>query len=248
MSYHFAWREYCLLEQRLEGFFNYVPPDQPNREVWSPRLAEIITDSCSILASFFKFALNDPSLNNTPNIASVRKKDKQTIGDFRQVFNEAYNLSSKEVHILPLFTLEQMPSGRELPRFETITPFASWASDTSPKWWTTFTDLKHHWFKNVKKATLNRALESLAALFLIFVQHINSREVLIYNDVIQGSGTPHTELKRLLQHQEPFAFRKPIAARTPLFGYIYQIHNVTLHPGEILGPDSYVFNTIPALR
>ncbi len=145
------WYEW--LEEQLLEVTAVIPLSDVTWNVYSPRLATIITESCALLDAVFR--------NSASIVTFVGDKvvysSQLTITHYASIFSKRYNLPRlKSILLIPL------------PRY--LTPFSEWellltGGTYKPlPWWRTFTSLKHNKISHLSKATFKEAVNSLCAL------------------------------------------------------------------------------------
>ena len=208
-----VWASYEPLEDTFIDFLSYVPWTQKHKEVWSPKLANLLLNIGSIIDSTFRSYLESPTLNTAKDIDNIRSDQrKQDINGFQKVYDDVYSFSNKEAYFL--YTGDK------------LTSWSDWQKRGKPKWWTNYNKVKHDRFKNRTEANLENTLNALSGLFLVCVILKEVRPYLVDIGIIKWAQRPvvHTgDLKQLLEENEPIkdAFN-PIIARSKLFGYIFR--------------------------
>jgi len=147
-------RSYIYTEQILEEVTKIIPYCEEHDEVWSPRLATCIMEACSQLDSLWKFAAHNSS---NPGAANL---------DITDHFNNFRDDVSKQW----LVFLGENP--------EIIIPFEKWIDKEKYErldWWQAYTSLKHDRWRNIKMATFNNAVNSVAGLFLAILKSKHCR-------------------------------------------------------------------------
>lgn len=144
-----------MLEEDIVDYMKSVPPMGDNMKTFSPRLATLIIESGGLIDSIFRHY--SPS-TKTFSDNKTRKKDDYNINDFAEIHGP---IIKDDIVIL----LQAPPSF--------IAPFSVWSDpkyfrSTCPPWWQVHNDLKHSRIDNLSSATLDIALNSLAALFAVF--------------------------------------------------------------------------------
>jgi hypothetical protein len=208
-----VWASYEPLEDDFIDFLSYVPWTPKHKEVWSPRLANLLVNIGSIIDSTFKSYLESPILNTAKDIEKIRiDQGKQTINAFQKVYDAVYSFSDRDIYLLS-------PE-------EKLIPWSNWQKQDTPPWWTAYNKVKHDRFKNITKANLENTLNALSGLFLVCAILKEIRPYLVDIGIIKWAwhGKLYTgDLKQLLEENEPIndAFY-PIIARSKLFGYIFR--------------------------
>lgn len=205
-----VWEVYLSLEEEFLNYVKYVPLVSNHSNVWSYPLANLLNNIGSSIDSFCKNAIFCESLDGVDEIQSVREDgNKQNMKFYRQIFDGKYHLSNKKI-----FELQNMSSH---------SPFDKWRDGKTPIWWKDYTDIKHDRFRNKERATLNSTLEALGGLFLLFLNHKETTNVLIDNDVIFRGGHPKEYCKSVLSRGEPIEeLCNQFYAKTSLFGYVLE--------------------------
>ena len=142
-------RWYESIEHKLEMFLRDVPPQGQNFNTWSPLLADVIVDSCSLIDSLFRHI----SPAKIEISGTAKSRGKLTISDYAVLYGTSLGLAQRKI-----ICLLTPPEYRE--------PFSSWASPSSSlDWWKVHTDLKHDRIVNLDKAVLNVGIDALAGAF-----------------------------------------------------------------------------------
>lgn len=210
------WNEYVYLEDDFIESIRYLPLVPAHYEVWSAHFADLIIRIGSVFDSFLKRAIFCELLDDVDHVKECRERYKPkkegirtkniNIVDYYKIFEQFYDLSSKDVH--------------NLHTFETVTPFSEWINDYKPLgWWGAYTDLKHDRFANKEVATLGKTLDALGGLFLLNVLHSETALNLVDYDIIKSHYSKEC-LKKIVTGEEMYNEIEPIYAKTKLFGYI----------------------------
>lgn len=207
------WKQYQALERDAKEVIEHIPLVEEHLSVWSLRLGDILIVLGSVIDSVFKFALQYEGLTETmPDVMKkIRAKDRLDMGDYRQVFQDYYGLSSKHVYIRPLA--------------RRIQPFGKWADGRSPDWWDAYQGVKHDKFANKKDAQLRHVLDGLAGFFLLNVIHVPNRIVLARLKLWQnyyGQNYGERYLESLLGDKEPVSSSELFFVETDLYGYVVE--------------------------
>jgi hypothetical protein len=148
-------RWYQGLEEKVEEFLKYIPPQNENMTTWSPQLATLIVEACAIIDSLLFYV--------TPSKVIIRGKEKDrdnlNILDYAELYSAKFALPRRKV-----IFLASPPSYRN--------PFDIWANQvsgsfSSPHWWIVYNDLKHDRIANFKKASMRTAIDALTGALLI---------------------------------------------------------------------------------
>lgn len=145
----FRW--YQSLEEQLIDFLDIVPAHEQNMEVWSPRLATIIVESCGLIDSVFRHFSQGTSKIKGKN----KKSDKLELPDYAELYKDLMLYKRKVIFLV------RPPEYR--------VPFNNWLDSCSeaPKWWSIHNKLKHNRLKNILDAKLESAINSLAGSLLV---------------------------------------------------------------------------------
>ena len=148
-------RWYEGLEEEVVEFLRYVPPQNQNMNVWSPRLATVIVEACGLIDSLFRYI----SPAKVTIHGKKKKRDKLNILDYAELHSSNLQLPAQKIILLI-----SPPSYRN--------PFGIWSKQGSrsfktPSWWTINNDLKHQRIDNFCKATMDMAIDALAGALLI---------------------------------------------------------------------------------
>jgi hypothetical protein len=215
------WAEYSRLEKDFLESLHFVPLTTEHNLVWSPHFADLLLRIGSNVDSFFKNAIFDPTLDSVSDIELFRKRARNegkvsmlTMKDYKNIFGNFYNLSSKRVVVIR--------------KNEVISPFSRWSTESVPQWWEEYNAIKHDRFYNQKNANLQSVLEGLAAFFLLFITHLETRQFLIDIDFFSLGGVPKERAKEVVLCKiEPLDaemyFR--IYGKSSLFGYAFEFKN-----------------------
>lgn len=210
-TYLDIWNEYISLEKEFKRILENIPLVDEHLGVWSLKIGDALIVLGSVLDSYLKFAITDTSFDFLPNIADIRNKIETNMGDYREIFENYYNLSIKFVYIRPLD--------------KRIQPFTNWAQSRSLQWWEAYQKVKHNRFTNKKEATINNLLDGMAGLFLLHVIHIPSRIVLLRLNLWQntwGQNYGRIYLEDAFNRKEPVGEPGVFYLETDLFGYILE--------------------------
>ena len=210
-----ALESFLELERSLEAFTRTVPFASEHLRVHSPALASILLDSCSLIETTLKSAMDNARYNAVPDIANLRGRRYAdappflNIGHLRTVFR-ADMLYSKPIWYLP--------------HGSSSYPWYVWRQAAgSPAWWATYNDVKHSRFENSRLASLGTTMHAMKALFLVLVQTLDFRERLVERGVIRREKRRIPDLKADVSSWEVIHdnWNTPIVATSKLFGYRY---------------------------
>lgn len=207
-----AWTSYTTVEDDFINYLDYVPWTHDHRKVWSPKLANLLLNTGSLIGSIFKSYLNSPTLGLVEDIDKIRRKRKPGINDFQKVYEKVYSFSNRKVYLLSTE--------------EKLTPWSNWQNqESSPDWWTASNKVKHNRFENKTEANLENTLYALSGLFLVCVLLKEFRPYLVDIGIIKWAGwhakVDETQLKDIMKENEPVPSPLfPIIAKSKLFGYV----------------------------
>ena len=164
----------------MMDFLSFVPWDDHNAEVWSPRLASLLINIGSSIDSTFKTFRNSRQLADGDMAKELREKSEPNIGDYAATYGSVFPFASKVVYLLA--------------DHSALTPWKDWASlkpgeKVSPSWWTAYNQVKHDRFANSQLATLRTGLIALAGFFAVCVLVPEIREHLYCLGVIHHVGS-----------------------------------------------------------
>lgn len=151
------FEQYAIIEEDFITILKYIPLEKDNFKIVSPRFSDLLIRSCVAIEIFFKEWLNHFVFSNNEEIRKLRKKKNLNIKDFQNIFSSILKLSKLHVRQLD----------------DSIIPFEKWDEHISPNWWTCYNNIKHHNTEKETPATLEMALNSLAALFVLHCEQIN---------------------------------------------------------------------------
>lgn len=224
------WELYKDLERQFEDFLTYVPFLDGNEKAYSFKLLNLILSIGGHVDSAFKEMAKYSDFAKDPEckkIVDLVKKSER--GEFAIVritdpiaaFERLYGICGEKI----LF--------KRLPQRELIQPFKPRGKVVgSPKWWSTYNEVKHHVAFNLEKANLENTLNALAGAFLLNVRHIpaairlfdfgllrmswvaKSRGKVAYENFLRKDFMRILKNKELLQNSTFFV-------ETPLFFYNY---------------------------
>lgn len=144
---------YNELEEELRKLLAELPPVPSNLGRWSPRLASIAVEACSMVDSLLRQVSSDPS---TVDGQSIRRSDLN-ITHFAVLFAASLRLSQLKSILLIAD-----------PKY--ISPFNNWSTVTSISsyvplsWWQDHATIKHDRIQGWERGTLSLAIECLCAL------------------------------------------------------------------------------------
>ena len=158
------WRYYLLLEDKFLQTLHYVELTEDNFFTYSIEYAYLIQSIGSELDSFFKIYCDFPL------------QAYKTIIDYKETVFIKYPDITSEIIRIDDYGLE-------------FAPFSEWNSST-PKWWKSFTSIKHNRSSTMKSASLDNVLNILSALFLLEMKYFNE-----IADTVHGIDIPEQQSK-----------------------------------------------------
>lgn len=142
------WTYFLMLEEKLQGTFDYVQCHEKNFPVFSNQNTALLQLIGAEIDSFFKvyFNLED---DKGGTMATYREKAKKEEGFTTQL-------------------IKSHSFGMEW------TPFVAFGEESgkSPVWWKAYTGIKHNRVTNMESGSLGNCLEALAALFLLETRYL----------------------------------------------------------------------------
>jgi hypothetical protein len=198
------------LELRLNEFLRSVPFEPAHHPVYSPVLASVLLDSCSLAESILKSTMDNPRYNGVANIAQHRVRRYAATppylnaNDLRSVFRPD-QFYAKKVWFIP--------------RGDSSVPWYEWRANGTPRWWTAYNHVKHARFDNAHEATLGSTVHALKGLFLTLVQSLEFRDRLAERGIIRCRNLQITQLKTAAAAWEPLHTPETVLAVSALFGY-----------------------------
>ncbi|MGB2841414.1 MAG: hypothetical protein WBC40_02870 [Halobacteriota archaeon] len=204
-----AWTSYTTVEDDFINYLDYVPWTHDHRKVWSPKLANLLLNTGSLIDSIFRSYLNRPTVDLGEDIDKIRGKRNPNINDFQKVYENVYSFSNREVYLLSTE--------------EKLTPWSNWQKQNSPPdWWTAYNHVKHNRFENKTEANLENTLYALSGLFLVCVLLKEFRSILVDIGIIKGNHLAKGYLRSLLKKDERIDEAEPIIAKSKIFGYVFR--------------------------
>lgn len=154
-------------ENMLYEALRYVPYCNDHLAVWSSHFTQIILDAASQVDSVWKATAKIVAPSTATEKSSLNKHYKR--------FG---SLVAKQLVVF---------FGGESPC--TIHPFQQWQIPpfSSPPWWDAYNKLKHDRFSNQREATLEHAINAVAALFLAIVYSGTCDLALISGNLVDPS-------------------------------------------------------------
>ncbi len=180
-----AWRQFLSLESSLRQFVDYVPLNYRNRNVFSPKLGEILISAAIQVEATFKAIIESNYLDNDKIIDRTKLEAARNA-----IHGGAGNLDRYRSILEPYFMLSKRKvTIRQRPRtYRTTNPFLKFRIGKRPSWWESYNLIKHSFYENIEEATMGRTFSAVAGLFLIHVMHLTHRKTLVDLDVIKSGN------------------------------------------------------------
>jgi hypothetical protein len=169
-----AWHTFENLEKDLVEVTRYVALSPDNDATWSEKIAQLLLVTGSTVDSAFNEMRKSSLLPQTPDVVSLRSNPQPNIGNYRDVYEPMYQLSSVELE-----------AQYGLSEYGTIKPFEPFSPGNSPRWWEIYNEVKHGFFQNMWKAQLHFLVYALGALFALNILHKDSQQHLLKRELIQ---------------------------------------------------------------
>jgi hypothetical protein len=206
-----ALESFYEIEHRFGDVLRAVPFDAAHSKVYSPLLASLLLDACSLTESILKSSMDHARYNGVHNIAQHRTRRYATApphlnaNDLRSVFRSD-QFYAKRVWFLP----------RADPSF----PWYAWRkANGTPKWWTAYNRVKHNRLGNASSATFHQTGHALQGTFLALIQCLDFRDRLVERGVIRSRGLNVVALRPIATAWEPLLTPGAVVAASRLFGY-----------------------------
>lgn len=191
--------QFFSIEDIFQESFQYVTPIYKNRYTSSARFATIIRESCNLYEILCRKVYNE--LFNYDLDYSLNIFNYLTLEYFFKINQEEirtailHNYLENDIRIKPFASMSDWKGDSKL------------IQENIPDWWIAYNKIKHDANSSIDNATLNNAIYSFAALFLVIRK--------IYGDgLISGF------------------LRKP-TTETNFSAYMYPIRNSNIFIGEI---------------
>lgn len=195
--------QYIDLEEALNEVLLTMPFIEINKEAWSPKLIPIICEACNQLDSLWKFqALQSPCIKN----------NKLDIKNYFHYFGQY--VATKRVIFWGF-------------NAEIIMPYKKWKNVESYDeekyikldWWRTFTDLKHNRYDSYSEITLEKAINSIAGLFIAILTCESCYETIVKSGWV--TSLPYNSLACLgsIKNSSLNDYRHWCVVESKLFAY-----------------------------
>lgn len=182
-----AWHTYQNLEKDFIDVTRYVALERENGGTYSEKIAQLLLLIGSTVDSVFFEMRTSHALAGQKGVAGLQQNTEPNIGQYKEVYEPIYELSKVEVF-----------ARHGLTNYETIKPFDPFLPKQSPVWWDAYNDIKHEFYQNWRKGTLDNLVNALGALFTLNVLHKDAQYYLLDRGVILSvSGYMDTQVGNL---------------------------------------------------
>jgi len=183
---HQHWNYFLALEDDVGRLFRYLEPAEANFPAYSLELSRILITAASEVDVVAKLLCEkiDP------------ESKARDIYAYRKVIAPAHPRLSTALAMLPKFGL-------------TFVPWEQWAEDKNPFWWGAYNDVKHHRNERFSQASLQNALNAVAALYLLLLflyRDIGVKGELQPDPLLFQPGTPFQIDRNLYGNRETLYF------------------------------------------
>lgn len=135
------WRYFLALEEEFLATQNFVEFNQENEKTFSIKYRSIILQVCSEIEKMCKL------------LCGKKQDDQSNMNEYRSFFKDNHPGFYQIKILAPYLYCRE------------IQPWINWCEDTSPKFWQSYTEIKHE--GKLGSATLKNAMDSLAGLFAL---------------------------------------------------------------------------------
>ena len=183
------FEQYAIIEEDFITILKYIPLQKENFGIASPRFSDLLIRCCVAIEIFFKEWINHYRYSENIDVIELRKKKKLNISDFNKVFSPILKDSKLFVRQLD----------------EDIFPFENWEEHNAPSWWNCYNNIKHHNTEKENTATMEMAMNSLAALFIL---HCEQTDCLKYLYKFSSTNLISIQWVRLKYIKTPLESRR----------------------------------------
>lgn len=213
---------YQRIEDSLHSVLQVVPYCDNHKQVWSDHFVTVILEGCSLLDSLWRAQSCQSSC--------VRKRKNLKMSDYFKYYGEY--MEPKWI----VFWAEEP---------EMKYPFKGWSKTGKYKtendqvfldWWTAYNDLKHDRLQNRPKATLDKAVRAVSALFLAILRCEDCRLAIAQAGWLSSH---YNKPEAYLEEDSPSCKDAYISVDTKLFSYAVGWGNEEIPPKKHwIGPAS----------
>jgi hypothetical protein len=195
-------RWYESLEEQVMDFLQVVALRRHNLHVWSPKLATVVVEACSLIDS----VLRDISPARVTVRGTSKKRSGLTLPDYAELYCTPLRLPARTAILLT-----------DTPEYRT--PFGTWSKGPpfdSPPWWQVYNRFKHRRLAHFTAATLNTAIDALSGALVIIATVPALLPAVFKHGWLNLEGyNPELALRDL---QSGLFQDKPVFLETSLFG------------------------------
>jgi len=170
-----AWHTYQNLERDFIDVTRYVALEEKNGGTYSERITQLLLLIGSTVDSIFFEMRTSSSLDAKQGVGELRQASAPKVAQYRDVYEPIYQLST--VRVL---------AHHGLTDYGPIKPFGPFSSNQSPSWWSAYNDVKHQFYQNWRKGTLDNLVNALGALFTLNILHKEAQYYLLRKNVIHA--------------------------------------------------------------
>ena len=190
---------FTTVERMLSEFLEVIPYCQAHENVWAPKLATVLIESCRQLDSFWRACAR----------LSAYTAPKPDITNFFEYFGPT---------VATRWVIFWFDKGHK------IAPFDQWSKAASFKagdyvtmdWWKAYNNVKHDALANQEEATLGRAIQAVGGLFLAIVKCPECAEAVWRADWLRGPDPHPAHLAEDSDDSDRLAY---MTAESKLFTY-----------------------------
>jgi hypothetical protein len=214
---------YEELEERLIEFLKFVPFTKKNLDVYSPRLAGVITETCHILDSLFR----EVSKPEETIQGKIKKKKNLNVEHYAELYAKRLNLHATKslIFVSPL---------------QYVIPFEKWEPPTTGgkyadlPWWKAYNKLKHSRIENIQKATLAHAVHSLCGLHQVIAKLPELVRAIYRHNWLQAPGYNPEPLIEML---EGHSYSETFLVESKLFAVPIGLYPFSDNPDDLRSGD-----------
>src|SRR5262245_29925010 len=140
------WNYFLALEADLVTLSRYVESTSPNFPTYSIEMAHLLMTAASEVDVVMKKYCGIVAPSTHP----------ETIDQYRKVLRPLRPAIEESTVTIPRYSLS-------------LTPWANWAGDETPEWWTAHNKVKHERADHFGDANLKNVLNAMGGLFLVLV-------------------------------------------------------------------------------
>ena len=169
-------RAYINIEKELRNIFNYIEPDERNKNVFSFELYSLLLRACTEVELNCKLIME-------ANGAKPTNGKHFTMTDYIKL--ERSSKLSKYIAVFPNWRKRADPNDTESElKYEDkkMIPFAKFGdpTPTKPEWYTAYNDVKHDRENFLEKASFDNCIYAVAGILVLLYSQFGSRCVNTY--------------------------------------------------------------------